>query len=67
MGRVTRQRHGRQMIYALHDDHVADLLAQAVFHLDHVRTGQAAVPDVAATDPAVPASPGSHTSHPLRA
>jgi ArsR family transcriptional regulator, nickel/cobalt-responsive transcriptional repressor len=67
MGWVTRQRQGRQMIYALHDDHVADLLAQALFHLDHVRTGQAAVPDVAATAPAVPASPGSPVAHSLRA
>ncbi|WP_217924517.1 ArsR/SmtB family transcription factor [Miltoncostaea oceani] len=68
MGWVTRQRQGRQMIYALHDDHVADLLAQAVFHLEHVRTGQAGVPDVTVTAaPAVQAGPGSRAAHSLRA
>lgn len=27
------------MIYGLHDSHVAELLDQAVFHVEHVRTG----------------------------
>lgn len=46
---VTRERHGRQMVYTLHDDHVSDLLTQALFHLDHVRTDQrAAVSDLSA-------------------
>lgn len=39
MGWVVRERHGRQIVYSLHDQHVADLLAQALHHLDHVRTG----------------------------
>ncbi len=39
MGWVDRERRGRQVFYALHDPHVADVLAQAVFHLEHVRAG----------------------------
>lgn len=27
-------RHGRRIVYALHDSHVADLLDQAAFHLE---------------------------------
>jgi hypothetical protein len=27
------------VIYALHDSHVADLLDQAVFHIEHLRLG----------------------------
>lgn len=39
MGWVMRRRDGRQIIYSLHDPHIADLLAQALFHLEHVRSG----------------------------
>lgn len=34
---VVGQRTGRQVIYALHDDHVAALLNEAVSHTDHLR------------------------------
>jgi hypothetical protein len=27
------------VVYALHDSHVADLLDQAVFHVEHLRLG----------------------------
>ncbi len=37
MGWVTRERRGRQVHYALYDPHVADLIEQAVYHLEHVR------------------------------
>jgi DNA-binding transcriptional ArsR family regulator len=37
---VIGEREGRQVIYALHDSHVADLLDQAVFHIEHVRLGR---------------------------
>jgi hypothetical protein len=37
--RLTRR--GRRIVYALHDPHVADLLDQAVFHVEHVRLGYA--------------------------
>jgi len=41
LGLVVGERRGRQVIYALHDSHVADLLDQAVFHVEHVRLGYA--------------------------
>lgn len=41
LGLVTRVRDGRRIIYALHDDHVAELLDQAVFHVEHPRIGAA--------------------------
>jgi DNA-binding transcriptional ArsR family regulator len=39
LGLVIGERRGRSVIYALHDTHVADLLDQAVFHIEHVRLG----------------------------
>jgi len=36
---VVGTRHGRSVVYGLHDSHVADLLDQAVFHVEHVRLG----------------------------
>ena len=39
LGLVIGERRGRNVIYALHDSHVADLLDQAVFHIEHVRLG----------------------------
>jgi ArsR family transcriptional regulator, nickel/cobalt-responsive transcriptional repressor len=39
LGMVVRERTGRRMVYALHDDHVAELLDQAVFHVAHLRLG----------------------------
>jgi DNA-binding transcriptional ArsR family regulator len=39
LGLVIGERRGRQIIYALNDSHVADLLDQAVFHIEHVRLG----------------------------
>jgi DNA-binding transcriptional ArsR family regulator len=37
LGLVVGRRTGRQVIYALHDDHVAALLNEAVFHTEHLR------------------------------
>jgi len=39
LGLVIGERRGRNIIYALHDSHVADLLDQAVFYVEHVRLG----------------------------
>ena len=39
LGLVIGERRGRSVIYALHDSHVADLLDQAVYHIEHVRLG----------------------------
>lgn len=41
LGLVLGQRDGRQVVYELHDDHVAELLEQVVGHVDHVRLGLA--------------------------
>src|SRR3954466_13733760 len=37
LGLVTGRRDGRQVVYELHDDHVAELLEQVVSHGDHAR------------------------------
>jgi DNA-binding transcriptional ArsR family regulator len=39
LGLVVGVRRGRHVVYALHDSHVADLLDQAVFHIEHLRLG----------------------------
>src|SRR5579872_631310 len=44
LGLVVGERQGRQTIYALHDDHVGMLLAQAVSHAEHLRLGLASHP-----------------------
>jgi ArsR family transcriptional regulator, nickel/cobalt-responsive transcriptional repressor len=36
LGLVRGERSGRRVIYALHDQHVGDLLEQAVYHVEHV-------------------------------
>jgi DNA-binding transcriptional ArsR family regulator len=41
LGLVVGQRAGRQVVYELHDDHVAELLEQVVSHVEHVRLGLA--------------------------
>lgn len=39
LGLVIGERRGRSIVYSLHDSHVADLLDQAVFHIEHLRLG----------------------------
>jgi DNA-binding transcriptional ArsR family regulator len=46
LGLVVGERAGRQVIYALHDDHVRALLTEAVSHTEHLRLGLAARPAV---------------------
>ena len=41
LGLVAGRREGRQVVYELYDDHVAELLEQVVGHVEHVRLGQA--------------------------
>jgi ArsR family transcriptional regulator, nickel/cobalt-responsive transcriptional repressor len=41
LGLVAGRRDGRQVIYELYDDHVAEMLEQVVSHVDHVRRGLA--------------------------
>ncbi len=47
LGLVVGERQGRQIIYALHDDHVGVLLAEAVSHVEHLRLGLSATPEIA--------------------
>lgn len=44
LGLVVGERDGRQVIYALHDDHVHALLTEAVSHTEHLRLGLASRP-----------------------
>ncbi|MFF4341760.1 ArsR/SmtB family transcription factor [Kitasatospora sp. NPDC001540] len=39
LGLVVGTRRGRSVVYALHDNHVAELLDQAVYHTEHLRLG----------------------------
>ncbi|GAA3007566.1 ArsR/SmtB family transcription factor [Streptomyces fulvorobeus] len=39
LGLVTGERRGRSIVYALYDHHVAQLLDQALFHVEHLRLG----------------------------
>jgi len=39
LGLVVGARSGRSVVYALHDSHVADLIDQAVWHVEHLRLG----------------------------
>ncbi|BBA98178.1 putative ArsR family transcriptional regulator [Actinacidiphila reveromycinica] len=52
LGLVAGERNGRSIIYALYDDHVAELLDQALYHVEHLRLGVRDVP----ADAALPAS-----------
>ena len=48
LGLVTGERDGRRVVYSLHDDHVGQLLAEAVSHTQHLRGAAAARRTVAA-------------------
>ncbi|MEV6115143.1 metalloregulator ArsR/SmtB family transcription factor [Streptomyces sp. NPDC052109] len=52
LGLVTGERRGRSIIYALYDNHVAELLEQALYHVEHLRLGlrDAAATTVAAAE-----------------
>ncbi|WP_030800154.1 ArsR/SmtB family transcription factor [Streptomyces sp. NRRL S-337] len=39
LGLVTGERNGRSIVYALYDHHVAELLDQALYHVEHLRLG----------------------------
>ena len=41
LGLVVGHRDGRRIVYDLHDDHVGELLEQAISHVEHVRAGLA--------------------------
>ncbi len=37
LGLVVGERRGRNVVYELHDDHVAALVDEAVYHVEHLR------------------------------
>ena len=39
LGLVTGNRSGRSVVYSLYDNHVAQLLDEAVYHIEHLRLG----------------------------
>lgn len=39
LGLVTGRRQGRHVIYRLHDEHVGQLLEEAMSHVEHLRLG----------------------------
>jgi len=41
LGFVVGRREGRRVVYDLYDDHVADLLDEAISHVEHVQLGLA--------------------------
>jgi ArsR family transcriptional regulator, nickel/cobalt-responsive transcriptional repressor len=44
LGLVDSVRRGRTIVYSLYDDHVAQLLDQAVYHAEHVHLGAPDLP-----------------------
>lgn len=43
LGLVVGRREGRQIVYDLYDDHVGELLEQAISHVEHLRHGRSRV------------------------
>lgn len=39
LGLVTGRREGRNVVYSLYDSHVAALLDEAIYHIEHLRLG----------------------------
>ncbi|MEV0639493.1 metalloregulator ArsR/SmtB family transcription factor [Streptomyces sp. NPDC050619] len=54
LGLVTGERRGRSVIYALYDNHVAELLEQALYHVEHLRLGLRDTPAKAPAEVAAP-------------
>lgn len=48
LGLVVGTRKGRSVVYSLYDNHVAELLDQAIYHIEHLRLGMS---DAAGTEP----------------
>lgn len=51
LGLVTGERQGRSIVYSLYDNHVAELLDQALYHVEHLRLG---IPDTPAAQQSAP-------------
>jgi DNA-binding transcriptional ArsR family regulator len=44
LGLVIGARQGRSVVYSLYDNHVAELLDQALYHVEHLRLGLSDTP-----------------------
>lgn len=51
LGLVTGTRKGRSVVYTLYDDHVAELLDQALYHVEHLRLGLTDAPGSRESNP----------------
>jgi DNA-binding transcriptional ArsR family regulator len=47
LGLVVGHRDGRQVVYDLYDDHVGELLEQAISHVEHLRQGRSRAAETA--------------------
>lgn len=47
LGLVSGTRTGRSIIYSLYDTHVAQLLDEAIYHIEHLRLGLTERPETA--------------------
>jgi DNA-binding transcriptional ArsR family regulator len=50
LGLVVGTREGRRVLYELHDDHVGELLEQAISHVEHLRAGLSRATAMAANE-----------------
>ncbi|MFC5753763.1 ArsR/SmtB family transcription factor [Actinomadura rugatobispora] len=57
LGLVTGTRQGRSVVYALYDNHVAELLDHALYHIEHLQLGLTETPRQAT---AATAKPGEY-------
>ncbi|MEW2624868.1 metalloregulator ArsR/SmtB family transcription factor [Streptomyces sp. NPDC048106] len=51
LGLVVGTRKGRSVVYSLYDNHVAELLDQAIYHVEHLRLGLSDTSDAAPREP----------------
>jgi ArsR family transcriptional regulator, nickel/cobalt-responsive transcriptional repressor len=51
---VRARRDGREIVYSLRDDHVAIMLDEAIYHVEHLRLGDGDAPVGARTAPGRP-------------
>ncbi|MFG3202701.1 ArsR/SmtB family transcription factor [Streptomyces sp. NPDC048192] len=47
LGLVVGTRKGRSVVYSLYDNHVAELIDQAIYHVEHLRLGLTDLTDAA--------------------
>ncbi|MEU9439662.1 metalloregulator ArsR/SmtB family transcription factor [Streptomyces sp. NPDC048304] len=60
LGLVVGTRKGRSVVYSLYDNHVAELIDQAIYHVEHLRLGLTDTAAVAAdTEPEEAAVPSA--------